>query len=150
MYTMPSNKVSIDKLNDMFLVNSVAPAFLTSRCTRSLARARGAVIFKSSIAADINIPGEVVYSSSKSALSKLAQNFNAELNKLGIRFFTISPSYLATPMTSQLSDSQVDSLVAMQSNPRVLEVSSLCDLIVSALSLPDCASGSVLYAQRLK
>ena len=45
MHTMPSNKVSIDKLNDMFQVNTIAPAFLTSRCIRSLARARGAVIF---------------------------------------------------------------------------------------------------------
>ena len=150
MHTMPSNKVSIDKLNDMFQVNTIAPAFLTSRCIRPLARARGAVIFISSIAADINIPGELGYSSSKSAVSKLAQNFNAELNKLGIRFFTIAPSYLATPMTSQLSSTQVDSLVNMQSNPKILELSSVCQLIVSALSLPDCASGSVLYAQRLK
>ena len=103
-----------------------------------------------SIAADINIPGELGYSSSKVCCFKIAQNFNAELNKLGIRFFTIAPSYLATPMTSQLSSSQVDSLVNMQSNPKILELTSVCQLIVSALSLPDCASGSVLYAQRLK
>lgn len=150
MPTQKSSKISFKECSDSFNINTVTPIVLTSSLIKPLARANGSVIAISSIAAELNIPGELSYSSTKAALNKAFQNFASEFTRLGIKFIIISPGMLDTPMTFSLNEEQkifMKSKVSVKNN---LDTSELAKYALNIHNLPLEASGSRLYFGGIK
>ena len=134
----------------MFKVNTIAPLVITSKLTRQLSRGKGCVIFISSIAAELDIPGEIGYSTTKMALLKIAKGFNAELNRMNISYFVICPSYVKTAMTEGLNEEQVKYLISKQTTNKVIDTKKVAEIITATIRLPKELSGTIINATAVK
>ena len=85
---------SVDELLD---VNTVAPIRLTHALLPYLKRARGKVVFISSVAADVPAPDYVVYAATKAALNGFARSLRLEQRDI-IRVQTLTPGAIRTSM----------------------------------------------------
>lgn len=132
-----------DSIFNTFALNAVAPIFLTSALFKNLKRARGTVIFIGSVAAELNIQGELVYSSSKAAISKARENFAAELGRSGINFYEIRPSLCETPMTANLNEKSRDYMIGKSLINRSLVPSEVTDLVSLLTNVPSIANGTI-------
>ncbi len=64
------------------------------------ARGSGSLVGIASVAGVRGLPGHAAYSASKAALIRSLESLRVELRGSGVRVVTISPGYIATPMTS--------------------------------------------------
>lgn len=150
METRAATKIDYKLAERMFNINITAPLVLTSRLTKQLSRANGSVIFVSSIAADIDIEGEISYSISKAAVLRMCRGFNAELNRLGIRYFAVCPSLVDTPMTNDLEKEKKEYLLEKQTSRGEVDVDKIASLIISISDMPYEFSGTVFKAKEVK
>ncbi|QGU08095.1 putative oxidoreductase [Corynebacterium occultum] len=81
-----------------FAVNATLPAMLSARMLPALRRARGQIIFISSIAGQGAHPGNAVYAASKHALRGIADALRDEVSGDDVRVASISPSGTDTAM----------------------------------------------------
>lgn len=146
---MPSMLVSSlepNIANDAFTVNCVAPLYLTKLMLKGLARSKGSsVINLTSIAADIDIPGETVYSSSKVALKSITKSMAIELSRFKIKVNSIAPALIETNMTRHLSGKQKEYMLRKQILDRQLEIKDVVDVIIKTINSPELITGSTLY-----
>jgi short-subunit dehydrogenase len=145
MRSQSSTSLSIDDCVESFMVNTVAPLYLTSSLSRQLAKARGVAVVISSIASKLDIPGECIYSATKSGLDKGFETLSADLSRLGINFLKIHPVMIDTPMTSKLTDSQKEYMNQQRTtknNPTAFE---LARYIVSLQECNHYVTGSSIY-----
>jgi len=77
-------------------VNLIGPALLTQRLLPALRRARGRVIFVSSISGECGMPMNALYCASKSALEGLAESLRHELAIHGIQVALVEPGSYRT------------------------------------------------------
>ena len=145
MKSCQSNKLNLEELKDSFMVNTIAPIFITSALTRHLAKAKGTVIAISSIASSLDIPGETIYSSSKAALDKGFDSLAADLSRLGICFLKIHPSLIDTPMTTHLNESQREYMINCQSTKKNASAYELAEYIFSLKNSNNFTTGSSIY-----
>ena len=145
MKSCQSNKLNLEDFKESFMVNTIAPIFLTSALTRNLAKAKGTVIAISSIASNLDIPGEAIYSSSKAALDKGFDSLAADLSRLGICFIKIHPSLIDTPMTSHLNESQREYMLNCQSTKKNATAYELAEYIFSLKESNNFITGSNVY-----
>ena len=64
----------------------------------------GSVVNISSIVSESGNIGQVNYSASKGAINSMTKSFALEGAARGVRFNTITPGFIATDMTDELSD----------------------------------------------
>ncbi len=64
------------------------------------ARGSGRLVGITSVAGVRGLPGHAAYSASKAALARSLESLRVELRDSGVRVVTISPGYVATPMTA--------------------------------------------------
>ena len=145
MISSSSSTINAEELEYSFRLNVCAPIFLTSALTKPLAKGRATVIFLGSIASELNIKGELIYSSTKAALSQANQSFAAELSRLGIKYIEVSPGICQTPMTAELSSSSVDFMKSKSPFKRCLSSVEVAQSVVKALDLDLVNSGSKIY-----
>ena len=62
-------------------------------------RGSGTLVGITSVAGVRGLPGHAAYSASKAALSKSLESLRVDLRGTGVKVVTISPGYVATPMT---------------------------------------------------
>lgn len=77
-------------------VNLIGPALLTQRLLPALRRARGRVIFVSSISGECGMPLNALYCASKSALEGLAESLRHELAPHGVQVALVEPGSYRT------------------------------------------------------
>ena len=145
MRSNPSNKINLDDAVESYMVNSIAPLFITSALSRSLAKAKGTVISISSIASELDIPGEAIYSSTKAALNKGIDSLSADLSRLGICFLKIKPSLIDTPMTEHLNESQKNYMTGCQSTKLRPSSLELANYIASLYNTNHFITGSDIF-----
>ena len=145
MRSNPSSKLSLQDATDSFMVNCIAPIFLTSALTKNLAKAKGKVAVISSIASNLEIPGETIYSSTKAALDKGFDSLAADLSRLGICFLKIHPCLIDTPMTQHLNDSQRQYMFGCQSTKESPTAKDLAEFIANLNKSNKFITGSNLY-----
>ena len=85
---------SVDELLD---VNTVAPIRLTHALMPYLKRARGKIVFISSVAADVPAPDYAVYAATKAALNGFARSLRLE-QRDAISVQTLTPGAIRTDM----------------------------------------------------
>ena len=116
MKSSSSTSIEVDHCLESYMVNVIAPLVITPRLTKPLAKGNAKVVVLSSIATMLDIPGEAIYSSTKSALDQAFSTLSADLSRLGISFLKIHPCMIDTPMTQHISDDQKKYMNAKRSS----------------------------------
>ena len=142
MRTCPSHSLDPKEYIASLTVNCVAPITITSQLIKQLAMGKGLAIAISSIASDLSIPGELIYSSSKSALRKGFENLSADLSRLGCSFVTISPCMMDTPMTAGLTPVQKEFMNSKRSTLKQPQPHELAEFILMLAKAPSFITGS--------
>ena len=87
------------RIKELFEVNFFANIDLISSLIRSRKLNRNAsVVIISSVSSKMGVPGTLAYAASKAALEAAARVYAGELARRGIRFNTISPGLIKTPL----------------------------------------------------
>jgi NAD(P)-dependent dehydrogenase (short-subunit alcohol dehydrogenase family) len=100
-------KITEENFDRTFELNARATLF-TVQTALPLIRNGGSVILVGSIAGYVGIPGYSTYSATKAALRSYTRTWTREFNDRGIRFNTLSPGPIDTPIL----DGQADSVEA--------------------------------------
>jgi NAD(P)-dependent dehydrogenase (short-subunit alcohol dehydrogenase family) len=130
---------------ESFLVNTIAPLYLTSSLSKHLARGRGTAIVISSIASQLDIPGECIYSATKSGLDKGFESLSADLSRLGICFLKIHPVMINTPMTADLTPSQKEYMHQQRASKAEPTALDLAKFILELRDANPFSTGSSIY-----
>ncbi len=98
--TLPIQFISTEELERVYKVNCFAPMMLTKALLKKKKIRKGAsVVYTSSIAGLTNVsPANAIYGSSKSALNAYVKYAALELSGKQIRFNTIHPGRIETPL----------------------------------------------------
>ena len=100
-------KITEENFDATFDLNARATLFTVQKAL-PLIRTGGSVIMVGSIAGYVGIPGYSTYSATKAALRSYTRTWTREFNDRGIRFNTLSPGPVDTP----IMDGQADSVEA--------------------------------------
>jgi short-subunit dehydrogenase len=145
MRSQSSSSLQLNECIESFMVNTIAPLYLTSSLSKHLAKGRGTAIVISSIASRLDIPGECIYSSSKSALDKGFETLSADLSRLGIVFLKIHPAMINTPMTSDLTSAQKEYMHQQRSSKAEPTAPELAKYILELRDSNPYTTGSSIY-----
>ena len=130
----------------VYKVNVISPLYVSKLLVRSLKQSLNPkVINISSIASELAIPGEAVYSSSKAALSHASKIMSIEFARYGIAVHDVRPALIKTPMTEHLLQSQTTEMLKRQALQKELEPADFVKCILSIIDMPLEATGSVTY-----
>ncbi len=96
--TVPFQFISRNSLNELFEINSFAPAMLSVQLLKKRKIVKGSsIVFISSISGvSISIVGNTLYSASKGAINGLMKNMALELASQGIRVNSVNPGMVET------------------------------------------------------
>ena len=97
----PSGEVEEEQFDQLFNVNVKGPFFLLKHSLPIMADG-GSIILTSSIAHNMGMPGVIVYSATKAALSSFGRTFATELAPRRIRVNTITPGPIDTPIAAKM------------------------------------------------
>lgn len=101
---MPAKLLKKQNLNRLFDINFFSNVELISELLKKRKLKRNAsVVIISSISARLGVPGTLAYAASKGAVESASRVYAGELSKLGIRFNTISPGLIRTPLIDNAS-----------------------------------------------
>jgi NAD(P)-dependent dehydrogenase (short-subunit alcohol dehydrogenase family) len=98
-------KITEENFDATFDVNARATLFTVQKAI-PLIRNGGSVILVGSIAGYVGVPGYSTYSATKAALRSYTRTWTREFNDRGIRFNTLSPGPIETPMFNGQADSE--------------------------------------------
>jgi NAD(P)-dependent dehydrogenase (short-subunit alcohol dehydrogenase family) len=98
-------KITEENFDATFDVNARATLF-TVQTALPLIRNGGSVILLGSIAGYVGVNGYSTYSATKAALRSYTRTWTRELGDRGIRFNTLSPGPVETPMFNEQADSE--------------------------------------------
>ena len=97
-------KITEENFDATFDLNARAPLFTVQKAL-TLIRTGGSVILVGSNAGYMGIPGYSTYSATKAALRSYTRTWTREFNDRGIRFNTLSPGPIDTPILDAQADS---------------------------------------------
>lgn len=140
----PIAQMSDEDFTDVTNINLNGAYRVVKRASRGMLRRRfGRIILISSINALAGAAGQVNYASSKAGLVGLARSLTRELAPRGITANVISPTLIATDMTSSLSPATVD---AYQRATPVGRLGTVEDVAAAALWLASDSASFVTGA----
>ena len=100
----PLAEIAPERLAELVTVNVTAPLLMTRAVLPSmLATGRGSLLFVSSIAGAVGVPGEAVYSATKAAVEAFADTLRQELHGRGIIVATLLPGVVDTDFHARRS-----------------------------------------------
>jgi NAD(P)-dependent dehydrogenase (short-subunit alcohol dehydrogenase family) len=97
-------KITEENFDATFDLNARATLFTVQKAL-PLVRTGGSVILIGSVADSLGLPGNSTYSATKAALRSYARTWTREFTDRGIRFNTLSPGPIETPMIDGAADS---------------------------------------------
>jgi NAD(P)-dependent dehydrogenase (short-subunit alcohol dehydrogenase family) len=97
-------KITEENFDATFDLNARATLFTVQK-SLPLMRTGGSVILIGSVADSLGLPGNSAYSATKAALRSYVRTWTRELTDRGIRFNTLSPGPVETPMIDGAADS---------------------------------------------
>ena len=107
---LPTQFISRDKLMSVLEVNTIAPILLTQKLLKAKKMGKGAsIVFTDSISGvEIASPGNVLYSTSKSAINGFVKNAALDLAPKNIRVNAVCPGMIATHILDDKAVSSED------------------------------------------
>ncbi len=94
----PLELVSADDLRRQFDVNVLAQVAVTQTLLPALRRARGRIVFVSSIGGRVSMPFTAPYAASKHAIEAFGDALRVELRSSGVKVALVEPGSVATPI----------------------------------------------------
>lgn len=102
----PAEKTSSEEFSNLLSTHLLAAHALTAAAVPAMFEAgRGSVLFISSMAAFMGVPGVVAYAAAKSALFGMVGSLSAEFSPRGVRVNAIAPGWIFSAMTEKALDS---------------------------------------------
>jgi NAD(P)-dependent dehydrogenase (short-subunit alcohol dehydrogenase family) len=97
-YGGPLELIPIEDLRNQFEVNTIGPVALTQALLPALRRARGRVVFVSSIGGRVAMAFTAPYAASKHAIEAIGDVLRVELRSSNVQVALIEPGSVATPI----------------------------------------------------
>jgi NAD(P)-dependent dehydrogenase (short-subunit alcohol dehydrogenase family) len=97
-YGGPLELIPIEDLRNQFEVNTIGPVALTQALLPALRRARGRVVFVSSIGGRVAMAFTAPYAASKHAIEAIGDALRVELRSSNVQVALIEPGSVATPI----------------------------------------------------
>jgi NAD(P)-dependent dehydrogenase (short-subunit alcohol dehydrogenase family) len=94
----PLELISADDLREQFEVNVFAQVAVTQALLPALRRARGRIVFVSSIGGRVAMPFTAPYAASKHAIEAFGDTLRVELRSSGVTVALVEPGSVATPI----------------------------------------------------
>src|ERR1700756_2269687 len=129
-------KITEENFDRTFELNARATLFTVQKAL-PLIRNGGSVILVGSIAGYMGVPGYTTYSATKAALRSYTRTWTREFNDRGIRFNTLSPGPIDTPIL----DGQADSVEAAND----LKAEFIAAVPLNRLGRPDEIASAALF-----
>lgn len=109
-FMVPTQFISRDKLMQVLEVNTIAPILLTQMLLKKKKLSKGAsIVFTDSISGvKVGSPGNVLYSTSKSAIDGFVKNAALDLASKNIRVNAVCPGMIATHILDNENVSEED------------------------------------------
>lgn len=130
-----SLKMSIEQWSSVIDVNLNGTFYLTKGLLRGMLKKRyGRVVFISSVVASMGNPGQANYCAAKAGLLGLMRSLSLEYASKGITINAISPGFIETDMTAELTDTQRRKMLENIPAGRFGETKHIChaaDFLVS-------------------
>lgn len=128
--------LNLDKLRGMYNVNVFTPMMMTKYIIRNmiLHHTKGAIVHISSISAHTGYKGLAMYASSKGALEAFSKDTAREWGGMGIRSNVVVPGFMATAMSSTLTEEQRSKIYARTSLKAATSIRSVAETVAFLLS----------------
>ena len=128
--------LNLDRLKAMYNVNVFTPMMMTKNVIRNmiLHYTKGAVIHISSISVHTGYKGLAMYASSKGALEAFSKDTAREWGPMGIRSNVVVPGFMATAMSSTLTEDQRSKIYARTSLKTATSIRSVAETVAFLLS----------------
>ena len=128
--------LNLDRLKAMYNVNVFTPMMMTKNVIRNmiLHHTKGAIIHISSISVHTGYKGLAMYASSKGALEAFSKDTAREWGPMGIRSNVVVPGFMATAMSSTLTEDQRSKIYARTSLKTSTSIRSVAETVAFLLS----------------
>lgn len=133
--------LNLDRLKAMYDVNVFTPMMITKYAIRNmlLHKTKGCIIHISSISVHTGYKGLAMYASSKGALEAFSKDTAREWGVMGIRSNCVVPGFMATAMSSTLTEEQRSKIYARTSLKDATSINSVAETVVFLLSDKACS-----------
>lgn len=128
--------LNLGRLKAMYDVNVFTPMMMTKNVIRNmiLHHTKGSIVHISSISVHTGYKGLAMYASSKGALEAFSKDTAREWGQMGIRSNVVVPGFMATAMSSTLSDEQRSKIYARTSLKAATSIRSVAETVAFLLS----------------
>ena len=133
--------LNLDRLKAMYDVNVFTPMMITKYAIRNmlLHKTKGCIIHISSISVHTGYKGLAMYASSKGALEAFSKDTAREWGVMGIRSNCVVPGFMATAMSSTLTEEQRSKIYARTSLKDATSINSVAETVAFLLSEKACS-----------
>lgn len=133
--------LNLDRLKAMYEVNVFTPMMITKYAIRNmlLHKTKGCIIHISSISVHTGYKGLAMYASSKGALEAFSKDTAREWGVMGIRSNCVVPGFMATAMSSSLTEEQRDKIYTRTSLKAATSINSVAETVAFLLSDKACS-----------
>ena len=133
--------LNLNRLKAMYDVNVFTPMVITKYAIRNmlLHKTKGSIVHISSISVHTGYKGLAMYASSKGALEAFSKDTAREWGVLGIRSNCVVPGFMATAMSSTLTDEQRSKIYERTSLKDATSINSVAETVAFLLSDKACS-----------
>lgn len=133
--------LNLDRLKAMYEVNVFTPMMIAKYAIRNmlLHKTKGSIIHISSISVHTGYKGLAMYASSKGALEAFSKDTAREWGVMGIRSNCVVPGFMATAMSSSLTEEQRDKIYARTSLKAATSINSVAETVAFLISDGACS-----------
>lgn len=134
-------------VDSLFKTNFNGSFYFSRECAKYMIKKKyGRIINFSTVAVPLNLEGELIYASSKSAVEKMSKILSKELSKFNITVNTIGPTPIETDLTRVVPKDKLDAIINDQSIKRfgnIEDIINVLDFFKSDKS--DFITGQTIY-----
>ncbi len=124
-----------ETVKDLFETNYLGTFLFSRECSKHMIKNKwGRIINFSTIAVPLDLEGEMVYASSKSAIEKMSRIMSKELSTYNITINTIGPTPVYTDLIKVVPKDKVEEIINMQTIKRFgsfEDISNVTDFFIN-------------------